>query len=275
MTLPVLAVATFGVIPYELIDEPTIAARETMDDDKLADLVISIRANGLLQPIGVIKAGARYRIAFGHRRYKACGLVPLLDVPAMVFPEGTADEEAFKVAENNDREDLNAAEEATYLNELLERRCNDDVDQLCDFVKRKRGWVEDRLLLFAGDMGVFHALRAKEINFAVAKALNKCKDPIARVQFLDAAIRGGATGALVRRWVEDHDRFLAQQTHPSDTGHDGTTLAGPQPIDSALRCDICGGCDDAHELVLVYQHASCRKVEQRVRANQLTGERTP
>jgi len=263
--------AAFRLVRYELLDEPEIAARETMDEAQLDDLVESIRKLGLLQPLGVIQDGARFRISYGHRRYKACGRVPLAEVPCMVFPEGTADEEALKVAENNDREELNAGEEALYLNDLLDRRCGGDVDRLCEYVKRKRGWVEDRLLLLAGHLEVLEALRARRIRFSVAKELNKVRDHAAALQFLDAAIKGGATGALVRRWREDHERFLAMQSAPPP-GEEGAAVAHvEQPIDSAFRCRICQGCDDVHEMELQYVHRSCRKVEERVLANQQQG----
>lgn len=257
--------AGFQLVPYALLDEPEIAARETMDDQAMLDLVESIRKIGLLQPLGVVKSGERYRISYGHRRYKACGLVPLDPVPCMVFPEGTDDEEALKVAENNDREELNVGEEALYLNDLLERRCGADVDRLCAYVKKKRQWVEDRLLLLNGDIEVLQALRDRRIKFAVAKELNKVADLGARRQFLDAALRGGATGALIRRWREEHEAFQARQSPASGDTDPAAPTPVVQPADSPMRCVDCGSADDFHEMELLYIHRSCKRRIDRAR----------
>lgn len=258
--------AAFALVPYALIDEPEIAARETMDPDKMLDLVESIRRLGLLQPIGLIVEGGRFRVSFGHRRLKACGAVPLDPVPAMVFPEGTPEIEAMKVAENNDREELNAGEEALYLADLLERTCEGDTDRLCAYVGRKRQFVEDRLLLLAGDVAVLEALRGRRIKFSVAKELNRVKDPGARMQFLDAATRGGATGSLVRQWREQHELFESRQGAPAVPSPDGTSYAAAQPADSVLRCHYCGSDEDTHDMRVVYIHGSCLRVEERAQS---------
>lgn len=252
-------------VAYGLINEPTIAARETMDDARLADLVASIRARGLLQPIGLVTlADGRYEISYGHRRFKALGVIGVAAVDAIVYPLGT-DPEAMKVDENEDREELNVGEAALYLNELLETRCAGDVDRLCEHVRRKRGWVEDRLLLLAGDLAVLEALRQRAIRFSVAKELNKVRDDGARAQFLDAARRGGSTGALVRQWREQHELYVARQDQPAGAGSDASAAHTPQSADSALRCHYCGSDDDVAEMRVVYIHHSCLRVEERAR----------
>jgi len=268
VSTPTIAPPEFRHVRIELIDEPELAMRESMNDERMGDLIASIRRLGLLQPIGLVQVGARFRVSFGHRRFIACRQVPMQAIPSMVFAEGTPDEEAMKVAENEDREEVNAGEAALYLNELLERKCGGDVDRLCDYVKKKRGYVEDRLLLLAGDLEVLQELRARRIRFSVAKELNKVKDTAARRQFLDAAIRGGANGALVRRWREEHELFQSRQAQPASAESEDAKNLAPQPIESVMRCRICNGADDFHEMEVVYQHRSCAKVEQRAFENQ-------
>src|SRR6266852_7320453 len=96
----------YKVIPLVQLAEPQKPVRFAMDDAKLAELVDSIREQGILQNLGVIVAstpgdgaggvpgadstpGRRepaplYEIVFGHRRYKAACIVGLKEAPCMI-----------------------------------------------------------------------------------------------------------------------------------------------------------------------------------------------
>jgi ParB family transcriptional regulator, chromosome partitioning protein len=86
--------------------------RVQMDDARLGGLAESIKANGVIQPILVRRAGDGYRIIAGERRWRAAQRAGLLKVP--VVYRDVADERLLEVAliENIQREDLNPIEEA-------------------------------------------------------------------------------------------------------------------------------------------------------------------
>src|SRR4029434_1309106 len=58
--------------------------RRQMGDARLEDLARSIRANGIIQPILVRRAGTGYRIIAGERRWRAAQRVGLHKVPVIV-----------------------------------------------------------------------------------------------------------------------------------------------------------------------------------------------
>jgi ParB family chromosome partitioning protein len=167
------AANAFQQLPVALIDPPTIAMREKMHDGGIEALAESMRRHGQLQNIGVVITGDRYRVVYGHRRRVAAELAGLETLVARVFPEGTLDEEALKVAENEEIEPVNAAAQATYYHELLTERCGGDVRRLVAMVRRTETFILDRLDLVRGDPDVLAALRAGRINLSVAKELNK------------------------------------------------------------------------------------------------------
>jgi len=97
--------------------------RLSMDDSKLEDLARSIKANGIIQPILVRKAGTGYRIIAGERRWRAAQRAGLMKVPVVVreVAEGSH-KQLLELAliENIQREDLNPVEEAAAYQRLAD-----------------------------------------------------------------------------------------------------------------------------------------------------------
>ena len=119
---PAAAAAGGGVLklPIEQITRDTANPRRSFDEDKLAELSESIRAQGVLQPVLVRKEGAGYRLIAGERRWRAAQLAGLHDIPALV--KDVSDAQAFELAlvENLQRADLNPIEEADGYQRLVD-----------------------------------------------------------------------------------------------------------------------------------------------------------
>ena len=86
--------------------------RKTFEQEKLVELANSIKEFGVLEPIIVKKTIKGYEIVAGERRKKACELVGVEKIPAII--KDFTDEEMMQIAllENIQREDLSAIEEA-------------------------------------------------------------------------------------------------------------------------------------------------------------------
>lgn len=244
-------------VDIELIDEPDLAARDTMDPEALADLVESIRDNGLIHPIVLEETGARYRIEAGHRRFIAFTILERKTIPATIWKAGTLNRESTKLHENLYREDLNVAEEAQFLMVLLERDCGGDVDRLCEKVKQKRGYVESRLTLLKGDPAVLDAVKRRVLGWSVARVLNEVKDDSYRAMYLDAAIRGGATVATVRGW-KDQANGITPQEPPEFPPLAGAALPNPD-LQHKFECICCKSDEEHYDMELVYVHRSCKR----------------
>jgi len=249
---------TLREIPLELIDQPEVAIRETMDQTALEELTDSIREMGVLQPIVVVASDGRYRILAGHRRFIAAGRAGRPTIPALVRPAGAGAGEAVTVHENCHREDVNPAEEAGYLAHLLETSCGGDVDKLCRLTRQKRGYVEERLLLLRGDPEVLQTLKQRRLSLAVARELNRIRDQGYRRMYLEAAARGGATARMVQEWRIQSERVIPAEPPPPGNGANQFS-ALPAPI-TTMRCFLCDESDDIPEMELLYVHRSCRKV---------------
>ena len=95
--------------------------RKDFDDDSVNELADSIKQHGLIQPIVVSPlSNGRYSIVAGERRWRACRIAELTEVPVIV--KDATKQELMEIAliENLQREDLHPVEEAFGYRSLIE-----------------------------------------------------------------------------------------------------------------------------------------------------------
>jgi len=244
-------------IPLGLIDPPELAARMSMNDDKLDELVASIRKLGIIQRLILARNGERYEVIAGHRRFVAAPRAGLVAVPADVYASKETALEAVKFAENRFREEMSAADEAVYFDELLNKQAGGDVDRLCELVGERRAYVEDRLLLFQGARDVFDALAERKIKIGIAQELNKVTDERFRRAMLHDAIVGGATVAVVRGWVTEWKRSADLGSAPLPPP-DSAAPSAAIPQGNYFTCYCCKGTDNVDQMRPINVHTYCQ-----------------
>ena len=86
--------------------------RHTFDEDALAELAESIKAEGVVQPIIVRESETGYEIVAGERRWRAAQRAGLRTIPAVVRRGDDRDSLVLAMAENVARVDLNPVDQA-------------------------------------------------------------------------------------------------------------------------------------------------------------------
>jgi len=94
-------------------------SRTVWDEQELADLAESIRANGIIQPIIVRPSGSRYQLIAGERRFRAAQLASLTTIPALVRPASDKQLLEWSLVENIQRVNLNPIERAKAYQDYL------------------------------------------------------------------------------------------------------------------------------------------------------------
>jgi ParB/RepB/Spo0J family partition protein len=95
--------------------------RKEFSQRRLEELAQSIKESGLMEPIVVTRRGARYMIIAGERRFRACKLAGLTEVPVREIEADDQKVAELALLENLQREDLNLIEEAQAYEDLLNR----------------------------------------------------------------------------------------------------------------------------------------------------------
>lgn len=95
--------------------------RTEWDEQELTELVDSIRANGIVQPIVVRQNGKIYQLIAGERRWRASKIAGFKKIPALV--RDVTDEQMLELAlvENIHRSDLNPIERAKAYHDYIDK----------------------------------------------------------------------------------------------------------------------------------------------------------
>jgi ParB family transcriptional regulator, chromosome partitioning protein len=145
--------------------------RRHFDEDALAALADSIRAQGVVQPI-VVRAvgGDRYEIVAGERRWRAAKLAGLKSVPVVVRTLDERGAMAVALVENIQRADLNPLEEAEALHKLIEE-CGLTHEKVAEAIGRSRAQVTNLLRLMDLQEQVQALVRDGRLSLGHAKVL--------------------------------------------------------------------------------------------------------
>ncbi|HEX2648389.1 MAG TPA: ParB/RepB/Spo0J family partition protein [Burkholderiales bacterium] len=138
-----------ATLPVNAIRPGKYQPRTRMDEQALAELSASIKAQGLVQPVLVrpVNGGPeRYELIAGERRWRAAQMAGLTEIPALVreVPDNAA--LAMSLIENIQREDLNPIEEAAGVQRLVEE-FRMTHEQAADSVGRSRSATTNLLRL--------------------------------------------------------------------------------------------------------------------------------
>ena len=144
--------------------------RKTFDDNKMAELVASIREKGIIQPLVVRRQGDHYQIIAGERRWRAAQKAGLESIPVVI--QDVTEDWALEIAliENIQREDLNPLEEAGAYYYLME---SFDLlqEEVAKRVGKDRSTVANALRLLRLPEKVKNDLIAKQLSMGHARAL--------------------------------------------------------------------------------------------------------
>jgi ParB family chromosome partitioning protein len=94
------------------IDPNPRQPRVRLDEAELAELVESVRRDGVVQPVLVRPSGDRFELIAGERRWRAAAAAGLEVIPALVRDVDERESLALALVENVVRADLNPVEQA-------------------------------------------------------------------------------------------------------------------------------------------------------------------
>jgi ParB family chromosome partitioning protein len=203
--------AYFAEIPVAAISPNPRQPRQIFDEEALAELAASIKAVGLLQPIVVRKTdGDEYQIIMGERRWRACQVAELEQVPAIVKETSDGDLLRDALIENLHRQQLNALEEAAAYQQLL-----DDFEatheELARRIGRSRPHITNTIRLLNLPPGVQRRVAAGVLSAGHARALLSIADPNVQEQLAHRIVAEG----LSVRAVEEIVALGADPAKPS------------------------------------------------------------
>ena len=154
--------------------------RKLFDSATLHELAASIKVHGLLQPLIVTPAPANsaktYRIVAGERRFHACELAGLAEVPVRIVRGDEQLLSEIALVENLQREDLTVLEAANALKALMEKHQLTQ-NQLAERIGWSRSVVANKLRILSLPQCALDQIAAGNLSEGHAKALLSLKEP--------------------------------------------------------------------------------------------------
>lgn len=157
-------------IPVDRIQPSPYQPRRRFDPERIAELAVSIRQQGLLQPILVRPLGDRFELIAGERRLRAVRSLGLREIPALI--RRYTDEQALEAAliENLQREDISVVEEAQAYRRLLEE-FGYAQSQIAQQTGKSRAAISNTLRILQLPQSVLELLDAGELSEGHGRAL--------------------------------------------------------------------------------------------------------
>lgn len=162
-------------IPIELIDASGLNPRSDFDEGALQELAASIREHGVLQPIRVRPAGERFEIIMGERRYRACKLLGLAAVPAVIdLVDEDKDLLLKALVENDVRKDIDPIARAKAYRHLYELGATQG--EIARKVGKSDVHISNSIRLLDLPVEVQELIRGRKLGAAVALRLIRYRD---------------------------------------------------------------------------------------------------
>lgn len=165
--------------------------RKAFDENNIRELAESIREHGLIQPIIVrpMPNGITYQIIAGERRWRACRVLGLSEVPVIIREMDDREASQLAIIENVQREDLNPVEEAIAYRELIDNYGMTQ-ETLAKAMGKSRPYISNSMRLLSLPDEALNLLRDGEITTGHAKALMAIEDDGKLITALEEVISG-------------------------------------------------------------------------------------
>ena len=158
------------LIPIEKIFRDETQPRKEFNKEKIDELAQSIKKNGLIQPLVVIKKDLdNYLLVAGERRWRAAQSTEIKVLPALLLPDDL-DKDEISLIENIQREDLKVSEEAKAYQRLIEKN-NYTHETLSNIVGKSRSHVSNLLRILDLNEFFLDLLNKGKISMGHARAL--------------------------------------------------------------------------------------------------------
>ena len=183
-----------------LIDANPEQPRREFDPAALEQLARSIGQHGVLQPVVVRRAGSRFELIMGERRFRASQIAGRKKIPAVVAEVDPDDRLELAIIENVQREDLNPIELALAYHALSE--AGHTQDEIGRKVSKDRSSIANHIRLLDLSRAIQSDVEGGRLSMGHAKALLSLHDVEAReklrVQILHESLSVRATERAVR-----------------------------------------------------------------------------
>lgn len=170
--------------------------RSGFNENKLKELALSIKTNGVIQPVAVKPSGnGKYQLICGERRFRASLLAGKSDIPARVIDLPDHKILQFQIVENLQRDSVSVMDEVRAINKMV-KELGMTEQEVGKAIGKSNSHIFNQLLIGKSAIEVQEALEKNQLYRQVALVISKL-DPDKQVIAVNALKRDNP-GHLVK-----------------------------------------------------------------------------
>lgn len=189
-------------IPISKIKTNPYQPRKFFSENAIKELALSIREVGLLQPITLRSTASGYELVAGERRLRACKMLGMKEISAIVVPNMRECEAALlAMIENLQREDLHFLEEAEGYQSLM-RQHGLTQEELGRRLSKSQSCIANKVRLLRLPRSIKEKIISYQLTERHARALMRLPDESLQNKIADRAGREGLSVMATENLVE-------------------------------------------------------------------------
>ena len=189
-------------IPISKIKTNPYQPRKFFSENAIKELARSIREVGLLQPITLRSTASGYELVAGERRLRACKMLGMKEISAIVVPNMRECEAALlAMIENLQREDLHFLEEAEGYQSLM-RQHGLTQEELGRRLSKSQSCIANKVRLLRLPRSIKEKIISYQLTECHARALMRLPDESLQNKIADRAGREGLSVMATENLVE-------------------------------------------------------------------------
>jgi ParB family chromosome partitioning protein len=224
-------------LPVTQVQPNPFQPRTTFDDDTLGELVASIEASGLLQPVIVRPRNGQYELIAGERRLRAVQKLGWPQISAVVRDVDDRTLLTLALIENLQRHDLSPIDEAQGYQRLIDE-FHVPQAEVARMVGRNRTTITNLLRLLKLPDSVRQLVHERKLTEGHARALLALTSPAAMQTLALRAVDEGWSVRDMESRVKQPDASAVGESAPPATPRAARTLqvaADVRRVEDALR----------------------------------------
>lgn len=249
-------------VPVDVIDKPRVQLRSHVDEEGMEELRRSIAVRGVLVPLIVRERGERYELIAGLRRLMCASAAGVATVPAMVVAGDDEYAVWAQLAENLQREDVNALDQAGYVASAMAELGLDQAG-VAGVLGMSEAWVSQRLAVLRWPKDVQEAVRAGWVGYAAGRELVGILSVKARRHCIQTARLYGCTARQAAMWRRNWLRDQNMRSVEGEGGEEREIAGEPEP---EYGCLVCEGRFGASGGLVAFVCTDCRMEIERVKS---------
>ncbi|MEW6050690.1 MAG: ParB/RepB/Spo0J family partition protein [Candidatus Zixiibacteriota bacterium] len=201
----------FKMVSIDEVTPNPMQPRHDFDPERLAELVASLKQNGMMQPLVVRKGDTGFTIIAGERRHRAAVMAGLQEIPVVVM-EAADDVRMLELAlvENIQRENLNPLELASAYRKLIDQ-CGLTQNDLATQLGKSRTAVTNTLRLLTLPPAIQQMIRAGQLTEGHARAILGLPNEAAMTEMAQRIVEGSLS---VRQAEQESTRTRRRKLVP-------------------------------------------------------------